>query len=188
MIMFKFKFGSPYSSVGKDSPCNAGGSGLIPGSGRSTGERIGYPFQYSWTFLMTQMVKNPPAMWETWVQSLGWKVPSKRAWQATPLFLPGESPWTRWAWKATVHGVTMSQIWLSDSVQQSRVSALSCSRVLQMFCPAQVQMLYPLSHQGIPSKSYSSEKKSMCMFLDCAVSSLSELFYYHTVLIVTVFL
>ena len=33
-------------------------------------------------------------MWETWVQSLGWEDPWKKAWQPTPVFLPGESPWT----------------------------------------------------------------------------------------------
>ena len=47
----------------------------IPGSGRSPGEGIGYPFQYSWASLVAQMVKNPPAMWETWVRSVGWKDP-----------------------------------------------------------------------------------------------------------------
>ena len=41
--------------------------GSIPGLGRSTGERIGYPFQYFWTTLVAQLVKNPPAMQETWV-------------------------------------------------------------------------------------------------------------------------
>ena len=45
---------------------------MIPGSGRFTGERIGYPLQYSWASLVAQLVKNLPAMWETWVQSLGW--------------------------------------------------------------------------------------------------------------------
>ena len=44
--------------------------------------------------LVAEMVKNPPAMWETWVQSLDWEDPWRRAWQPTPLFLPGESPWT----------------------------------------------------------------------------------------------
>ena len=43
------------------------------GSGRSTGERIGYPLQYSWASLVAQLVKNPPAMWETWVRSLAWE-------------------------------------------------------------------------------------------------------------------
>ena len=55
------------SSVGKESACNAGDPSSIPGSRRSTGEGIGYPFQYSWASLVAQLVKNPPAMWETWV-------------------------------------------------------------------------------------------------------------------------
>ena len=42
-------------------------TGSIPGSGRSTGEGIGYPLQYSWASLVAQLVKNPPAMLETWV-------------------------------------------------------------------------------------------------------------------------
>ena len=59
------------SSVGKESTCNAGDPGSIPGSGRSTGEGIGYPLQYSWAFLLAQLVKNLPAMQETWVRYLG---------------------------------------------------------------------------------------------------------------------
>ena len=60
------------SSVGKESACNAGDSGSIPGSGRSTGEKIDYALQYSWASLVAQLVKNLPAMRETWVQFLGW--------------------------------------------------------------------------------------------------------------------
>ena len=56
----------PDSSVGKESTCNAGDPISIPGSGRSTGEEIGYPLQYSWASLVAQLVKNPSAMWETW--------------------------------------------------------------------------------------------------------------------------
>ena len=63
--------GSPDVSVGKESACNAGDLGSIPGSRRSTGKWIGYPLQYSWTSLVTQLVKNPPAMQETWVRFLG---------------------------------------------------------------------------------------------------------------------
>ena len=59
--------GFPDSSVGKESTCNAGDPSSIPGSGRSPGEGIGYPLQYSWAFLVAQLVKNPPAMQETWV-------------------------------------------------------------------------------------------------------------------------
>ena len=51
---------------------------MIVGSGRSAGEGIGYPLQYSWASLVAQLVKNPPAMWETWVQSLGWEDPLKK--------------------------------------------------------------------------------------------------------------
>ena len=48
---------------------------MIPGSERSAGEGIGYPFQYSWASLVAQMVKNPPEMQETWVRPLGWEDP-----------------------------------------------------------------------------------------------------------------
>ena len=102
--------GFPGSSAGKESTCNAGDPGLIPGLGRSLGEGIGYPLQCSWVSMVAQTVKNPPVMQETWVQSLGWEDPleeglathssilawripmDRGAWQA-PVFLPGESPW-----------------------------------------------------------------------------------------------
>ena len=61
----------PGGSAGKESACNSGDPRSIPGSGRSAGEGIGYPLQYSWTSLVAQLVKNPPTMQETWVQSLG---------------------------------------------------------------------------------------------------------------------
>ena len=57
----------PDSSVGKESAYNAGDPGLIPGSGRPTGEGVGYPLQYSWASLVAQLVKNLPAMQETWI-------------------------------------------------------------------------------------------------------------------------
>ena len=63
--------GFPGSWVGKESTCNAGDPGSIPGSERSTGEGTGYPLQYSWASLVAQLVENPPEMRETWVQSLG---------------------------------------------------------------------------------------------------------------------
>ena len=66
------------SSAGKESTCNAGDSGFIPGSGRSPGEGIGSPLQYSWASLVAQLVKNLPAVQETWVQSLGWEVPLEK--------------------------------------------------------------------------------------------------------------
>ena len=61
--------GFPGSSLGKESTCSAGD--LIPGSGRSSGEGIGFPLQRSWPFLVAEMVNYLPAVQETWVQSLG---------------------------------------------------------------------------------------------------------------------
>ena len=72
LILVLFK-GFPHSSVAKESACNAGHPGSIPGSGRSPGEGIGYPLQYSWASLVAQLVKNPPARQETLVRSLGWE-------------------------------------------------------------------------------------------------------------------
>ena len=67
--------GFPGSSVGKEPACNAGDPCLIPGSGRCAGEGISYPLHYSWASLVAQLVKNLPAMQETWVLSLGWEDP-----------------------------------------------------------------------------------------------------------------
>ena len=70
--------GFPGSSAGKESACNAGDPSSIPGLERSPGEEIGYPLQYSWASLVAQLVKNLPAMLETWVRSLGWKDPLEK--------------------------------------------------------------------------------------------------------------
>ena len=67
--------GFPHSSVGKESTCNAGDTGSISELGRSAGEGIGYPLKCSWVSLVAQLVKNLPAMRETWVRSLGWEDP-----------------------------------------------------------------------------------------------------------------
>ena len=78
---------------------------MIPGSGRSPGEGIGYPLQYSWTSLVAQMVKNPPAMRETWVRSLGWEDPLEEGMETHSSILAWRMPVDRGAWKATVHRV-----------------------------------------------------------------------------------
>ena len=65
--------GFPCTSAGKESACNMGDLGSIPGLGRSPGEGIGYPLRDSWASFVAQLVKNPPAMQETWVRSLGWE-------------------------------------------------------------------------------------------------------------------
>ena len=51
---------------------------MIPGLGRSTGKGIGYALEYSWASLVAQLVKNTPAIWETWVPSLGWEDPLEK--------------------------------------------------------------------------------------------------------------
>ena len=57
----------PGGSIGKESACDTHDPGWIPGSGRSAGKGIGYPLQYSWASFVAQLVKNLPAMQETWV-------------------------------------------------------------------------------------------------------------------------
>ena len=98
--------GFPDSSVGKESTCNAEDLGLITGSGRSPGEGTGYPLQCSWTSPVAQLVKNLPAMRETWAGSWVGKIPWK--WQSTPVF------WPENAMDCIVHGVANSWTQLSD--------------------------------------------------------------------------
>ena len=95
--------GFPDSSVGKETSCHAGDPGSIPGWGRSAGEGIGCPLQYSWASLVAQLVKNPPAMRETWVLSLGWEDPLEKG-RAT------HSSILAWRYTYIVHGVAKSRI------------------------------------------------------------------------------
>ena len=89
----------PGSSVGKKSTCNAEDPSSIPGSGRSTGEGIGYPLQYSWVSLMVQLVKNSPENVGDLGLIPGWgRFPWRRDKLPTPVFWPGKfhglhSPW-----------------------------------------------------------------------------------------------
>ena len=84
---------------------------MIAGSVRSPGKGIGYPIQYSWASLVAQMVKNPPAMWETWVPSLGWEDPLEKVTNSYPLqYSYLENFMDRGAWWATVHGVAESDM------------------------------------------------------------------------------
>ena len=86
--------GLPDSSVGKESTCNARDPSSIPGLGRFTGEGIAYPLQCSWASLVAQLVKNPPAMWETWVRSLGWEDPLEKGKATHSSILAWRIPWT----------------------------------------------------------------------------------------------
>ena len=75
LVMGSFQCGFSSSSAGKESASKVGDLDLIPESGSSSREGIGYPPQYSWASLVAQRVKNLPAMQETWVRSLDWKIP-----------------------------------------------------------------------------------------------------------------
>ena len=106
--------GFPGSSSGKESACNAGDPGLVAGSGRSPGEGNGYPLQYSWASLVPQMIKKLPAVWETWIRSLGWEDLLEEG-IATRSSIPAwKIPMDRGAWGSTVHGIAESRTQLSD--------------------------------------------------------------------------
>ena len=77
-------------------------------------EGLGYPLQYSWTFLIAQMVKNLPAMQETWVQVPGWEDTLEESMATHSSLLAWRIPMHRGARWAIVHGVAKSQKWLSD--------------------------------------------------------------------------
>ena len=83
--------GFPNNSTDKESAYTARDPNLIPGLERSPGEGIGYSLQFSWASLVAQMAKNPPAMPEMQVQSLGREDPLEKEMQPTPGFLPGKS-------------------------------------------------------------------------------------------------
>ena len=74
--------------------CNLGDPGSFPELERSTGEGIGYPLQYSWTSLVAQVVKNPPAIRETWIQSLGWDDPLEKRMATHSSILAWRIPWS----------------------------------------------------------------------------------------------
>ena len=78
------------------------------GQGRSPGEGIGYPLQYSWASLVAQLVRNLPAMSETWVQSLGWEDPLEG--KGYPLQYSGLES----SMDCIVHGVAKSRTQLSN--------------------------------------------------------------------------
>ena len=94
----------------------------IPSLGSSPGEGIGYPLQYSWASLVAQMVNNPPAMWETWVQSLGWEDPLKEGMATHSSILALRIPMDRGALRATVHRVRKSdQVHKRNSSMESNL-------------------------------------------------------------------
>ena len=131
LIKFFSSMGFPESSAGKESTCNAGDPGLISGLGRSAGDHspywrlptsvfVGFPCDSAvlfshlygeiWASLIAQLVKNPPAMRETWVRSLGWEDPLEKGKKGYPLQHSGLENST----DCIVHGVAKSWTWLSD--------------------------------------------------------------------------
>ena len=107
--MISLKLWASLSSVGKESACDARDPSLIPGSGRSPGEGIGYPLLCSWASLVAQLVKNPPAMQDNWVRSLGWEDPLEIG-KGYPLQYSGLD----YSMDCIVYGVTKSQTRVSD--------------------------------------------------------------------------
>ena len=92
--------GFPHSSVGKESTCNAGDPGLIPRSGRSSREEIGYPLRYSWASLVAQLVRICLQCGRSGFDPLVGKIPWRRERLPTPVFWPREfhglyGPWGR---------------------------------------------------------------------------------------------
>ena len=131
-----------YNSAGKESACNAGDPDSIPGLGRSAGEGIGYPFQY-WASLVAQLVKNPPAMRETWVWSLAWKDPLAKGEATHPQYSGLENSMDYSLWALRVARASRTQ--LSDFDFQSTLvfSVFSTEKAFSLFPPAQMQ---PVSH------------------------------------------
>ena len=122
-----FELGFPGSSADKESACDAGDPGSIPESGRSPGEGIGYPLQYSWASLVAQMVKNRSAVWKTRVRLLGWEDPLEEGMAHYSSVLAWRIPMDRGAWRATVHQVAKSRTPLSDWAWHSTVFKLVSS-------------------------------------------------------------
>ena len=96
---------------------------MIPGSGSSPGEGTGYLLQCSWASLVAQPVKNPPAMRETWVRSLGWEEPLEEGMATHSSILAWKIPMDIGAWQATVHAVAEL-----DTTEQLSLHSISCRK------------------------------------------------------------
>ena len=91
------------SSAGKEATCNAGDPSSIPGSVRYPGKGIGYPLQYSWASLVTQLVKNLPAMQDTWILSWGWQDPLEKEKAIHSSILAWGKVAKSWIWLSDFH-------------------------------------------------------------------------------------
>ena len=125
--------GFPGSSARKESTCNVRDPNSISGSGTSPGEGIDYALKNSWASLLAPSIKNPPAVWESWVRSLVGKIPWRRAEQPTLVFLPGESPWTEEPGRLQFMGSQTVRhvgclLAMAGQYKPRQVSAISCTR------------------------------------------------------------
>ena len=131
-----------------------------PWVGSSHGERTGYPLQYSWASLMTQIVKNLPAIKETWVWSLDWQGPLEKGMATQSSILAWRIPTDRGAWRATVHGVAESRTRLSDWAEHSK--GRSSPHLLRSEPPASFHLSEPRAPAVRSSpRSYKSENQSL---------------------------
>ena len=134
-------WGFPGNSAGKESTFNAEDPDSIPGLGRYPGEGTGNPLQCSWASLVAQLVKNLPAMWETWVQYLGWKDPLEKGKATHSSILAWRIPWI-------VHGVSNSR------TQLSYFHLALCVQLILILCFSLSIIIIIISDQ--PVSNYSS--------------------------------
>ena len=147
LLLFFFKPQYQGNSADKEPTCNAGNPGSIPGLGRSPGEGIGYPLLYSWASLVAQMIKKPPALRETWVQSLDWEDPLEEGMATHSRILAWRISMDRGAWQVIVHGVAKSQTRLSDLAQHTEHQAVKLNLLpLLLRLPLIALLLSRLSH------------------------------------------
>ena len=143
LLLLFFKPQYEGNSADKESTCNAGDPGSIPGLGRSPWEGIGYPLLYSWASLVAQMIKKPPAMRETWVQSLDWEDPLEEGMATHSRILAWRISMDRGAWQAIVHGLAKSQTRLNDLAQHTEHQAVKLNLLPLNYC---LCLLLPFSH------------------------------------------
>ena len=141
--------GFPCSSAGRESACNAGDLGSIPESGNSPREGIVYPLLYSWASLVAQMVKNPPAMWETWVPSLGWEDMLEEGIATHSSILAWRIPMGRGAWLATVHGVAKRSQRVGHDWATKHIEHLVLGRPLHQIMGEEITQLVTLPRYEI---------------------------------------
>ena len=162
----------PDGSAGKESTRNAGDPGSIPGSGRSPGEGIDYPLQYSWASLVAQLVKNPAALQETWVWSLGWEDPLDKGRATHSSILAWRIPWTvesrglqrvrcEWATSTSEDGkifglfaedtsqTSMGTVWWLDILLSWLSSSALCGFLTDLLGVARLETVCSCSHTAM---------------------------------------